>query len=227
MAACDSNKKSNAPLLKKIKDKEMKQISAYLREKKTFEIRENVPILSKINIVEQGQKISIVDMGLDTKTNNLFVCGSNQVLVVNAKSKKIITSIKVGDEPSSLCLDDKKRRAYVITNKEFIVIDLDLELVAGSIILDTEPKHICHNPARQEAYVAFNDSGKVLVIDTKKLKVIETITIENEHPWAISIDKKGKHLYTANLATYQVSSGNESWRERGTISIIDLKKRKV
>lgn len=59
-----------------------------------------------------------------------------------------------------------------------VVIDRDSGSVAASLPLPGSPDVVWHDPEGAELYVAVGDPGRVTVVDTVALRVVETITTE-------------------------------------------------
>ncbi|WP_296659155.1 hypothetical protein [Paraburkholderia sp.] len=138
------------------------------------------PVGGKIDVINPNtHKIEAVwEFGLkgpakggvyDSKTNHLiFGTGDKKMLVVDATSGKLVTTITVAGPVDQTAIDTDKRRAFIGDKTgDLEVIDLDSNKVVDHI--HTEPKvhTLTVDTSTHRVYVYLNESNKVGVYEQK------------------------------------------------------------
>lgn len=117
--------------------------------------------------------------------------------------------------PTGISLDDKQHRLYVVTKLDntLYTIDLRTNTVISKTSLDSDAYTCVLSPDQSKLYISLWGNDQVVVYDTKKDALVETIPV-GDNPNDLCITKKGGYLYAANA--------NDN-----SVSVIDLKKNKV
>ena len=154
-----------------------------------------------------------------TRFNQLWVLmGKNIVGVINLINHKLIATIQLPHDASSIALTPNAWRAYVpssLYDSAFLSIIRTLAKTAKTISLDLAyPLDVKVSPDGKWVYVLSNNPAFIIVINQKTLKVadyIDTGGYSNQ----MAITANGKRAYVTNSeeATY--------------VSEIDLKSRKM
>ncbi len=123
---------------------------------------------------------SPITMSADGKLIWVVNPGGDQVVVIGAKSNKVLKKIKVGDEPQGVAVDPNNRYAYVanaasgnvtvvrIKNpkpgnfKATVAKDLGKK---GKFLTGAEPWNIVSSPDGRRIYVANSSQDSITVID--------------------------------------------------------------
>jgi len=130
-------------------------------------------------------------------------------------------SIKLGNKwpvkisPAGLDIDDKKNLLYVVTREDnsLYIIDLGTKQTIQKVPLSAEAFTCQLSPDNKELYISLWGGDKLLVFDTNKKIVTDSIAV-GDNPNDICITKNGQYLYVAN------SNDN-------SVSVINVQQRKV
>jgi YVTN family beta-propeller protein len=156
---------------------------------------------------------------------SLYASGGNDnwILKYTIQNNKLVTAdtIKLGIpwpnkiSPTGIALDDNRQILYVVTkeNNSLYAIDLQTKKVLQQLPLGAEGYTCMLSPDRNELYVSVWGGDKILVYDTNKNKFIDSVKV-GDNPNDICLTHNGKYLFVANA--------NDN-----TVSVIDIKKRKV
>ncbi|MDB5029368.1 bifunctional YncE family protein/alkaline phosphatase family protein [Mucilaginibacter sp.] len=156
---------------------------------------------------------------------SLYASGGNDnwILKYTIQNNKLVTAdtIKLGIpwpnkiSPTGIELDDSRQILYVVTkeNNSLYVIDLQTKKVLQQLPLGAEGYTCMLSPDRNELYVSVWGGDKILIYDTNKNKFIDSVKV-GDNPNDICLTHNGKYLFVANA--------NDN-----TVSVIDIKKRKV
>jgi YVTN family beta-propeller protein len=156
---------------------------------------------------------------------SLYASGGNDnwILKYAIQDNKLVTAdtIKLGKpwpikiSPTGIALDDKKQTLYIVTkeNNSLYVVDLKTKKILQQLPLGAEGYTCMLSPDRNELYVSVWGGDKILVYDTNKNQFIDSVKV-GDNPNDICLTRNGKYLFVANA--------NDN-----TVSVIDIKKRKV
>jgi len=156
---------------------------------------------------------------------SLYASGGNDnwILKYAIQNNKLVTAdtIKLGTpwpnkvSPTGIALDDNKQILYVVTkeNNSLYVIDLKTKKVLQKLPLGSEGYTCMLSPDKNKLYVSVWGADKILVYDTNTNKFIDNVKV-GDNPNDICLTHSGKYLFVANA--------NDN-----TVSVIDIKKRKV
>ncbi len=132
--------------------------------------------------------------------------GPSNVVVFDAKTRKIITRIPVEINPYATVLSKDGRRLFVSNwaSESVSVIDTETNRVIRTLHVGMNPNDMKLS-ADGRLFVACSNDNTIHVIDTKKLEVVERLSTtltpfapEGSTPDAIEIDNQRKLLYVAN-----------------------------
>src|SRR5207244_6285317 len=112
---------------------------------------------------------------------------SSTVSVLDAKSGRLLRTIRVGENPRTVALTPDGRRAYVTAEAggNVTVIDVATDsIVAQFPIRDgkTKPVRIAFSPDGRLAYLTEGAAASVSVVDVARQAVIESLVVWRR-PW--------------------------------------------
>jgi len=155
------------------------------------------------------EKISIAGIALDEKGKRLYAVTkeNNSLFVVDTQLKKVISHFSLDGEGYTCLLSPDHKLLYITCwgCDKIILFDTDQQKISGSIPVGDNPNDMCITSNGKYLYVANANDNSVSVIDTRQLKVIETLnaalypdsrTGSTTNSVALSNDEKT--LYIAN-----------------------------
>jgi len=115
---------------------------------------------------------------------------------------------------AGLAVDEAAKRLYTVTkeNNSLYVIDLGTKKVIKQIALGGEGYTCVLHPDKKHLYCTCWGCNKVVVFNTKKLEIENSIAV-GSNPNDMVIDSKGKFLYVANSNDNSVSVINLSLKK--------------
>lgn len=134
--------------------------------------------------------------------------------VVDLKTMKEVSVIKVGGKPAGIALSPDRSLAYVTApdSKELIEVDAVARTVKRRLALGGAPLGVAAHPSKPEVYVADWYAHKVSVIDAERMAVVAEIPVGNS-PSGLAVTPDGRLLLSAD-------------RDSDAVSIIDIAGRK-
>lgn len=157
--------------------------------------------------------------------NNLYVSGGNdnwilKYVIVNNRMR-LKDSIKLGEKwphkisPAGIAIDRVNKILYVVTkdNNSLYVINLSTKNITQQIQLSSEAYTCLLAPGGKTLYISAWGSEKVLVFDTKKNALADSINV-GAHPNEMTLTKNGRYLFVANA-------------DDNTVSVVDMAQKKV
>ncbi len=167
-------------------------------------------------------KISIAGIALDEAKNRLYAVTKedNSLYLLDTKSKKVISKFPLGGEGYTCLLSPNHKMLYISCwgCDKIVLFDTDLQKITGSIPVGDNPNDLCITKNGKYLYVANANDNTVSVIDTKQLKVIETLnsalypgSLSGSTPNSVALSSDEKTLYIANadnncLTVFDVST---------------------
>ena len=167
------------------------------------------------------EKISIAGMALNDAGKRLYVVTKedNSLYVVDTQSKKVVSKYPLGGEGYTCLLSPDHKMLYISCwgCDKVILFDTELQKIAGSIAVGDNPNDLCITRTGKYLFVANANDNNVSVIDTRQMKVIETL---NAALWpgspsgsttnSVALSSDEKTLYIANadnncLAVFDVT----------------------
>jgi YVTN family beta-propeller protein len=132
--------------------------------------------------------------------------GPSNVVVFDARTRQILTRIRVEINPYATTLSRDGRRLFVSnwSSESVSVIDTETNRVIRTLHVGMNPNDMKLS-ADGRLFVACSNDNSIHVIDTKTLEVVERLTTtltplapEGSTPDALEIDDRRKLLYVAN-----------------------------
>jgi YVTN family beta-propeller protein len=172
------------------------------------------------------ERISIAGLALDDKGNRLYAVTkeNNSLYVIDTGTKKVLSTLELGGEGYTCLLSPNRKSLYISCwgCDKLLVFDTSTGKITHSIPVGDNPNDICQTGNGRYVYVANANDNSVSVIDTRQMKVIETLnsalypdsrTGSTSNSVALSQDEKT--LYVANadnncLAVFDVSNPGSS-----------------
>jgi len=108
--------------------------------------------------------------------------------------------------PAGLDIDDAENRLYIVTKEDnaLYVYDLVTKNLIHRLSLGKESYTCVLSPARDKLYISLWGGDKVLVFDTRQLKIVSEIPV-GDNPNELLLTKSGQILYVANANDNSVS----------------------
>jgi len=139
--------------------------------------------LSNVDTIRIGkpwpEKISIAGIALDETKNRLYAVTkeNNALYVIDIQSKKIISSHSLGGEGYTCILSPDRKILYATCwgCDLVVVFDTEQQKITGWIQVGDNPNDMCLTKNGQYLFVANANDNNVSVIDTRQMKVIETL----------------------------------------------------
>jgi YVTN family beta-propeller protein len=172
------------------------------------------------------EKISIAGIALDETKNRLYTVTkeNNSLYLIDLKSKKIISQHPLGGEGYTCILSPDRSILYATCwgCDKVVLFNTSQEKITGSIPVGDNPNDMCITRNGRFLFVANANDNNVSVIDTKQMKVIETLNsaLYPDAPIGsttngVALSKNEKTLYVANadnncLAVFDVSVPGKS-----------------
>jgi YVTN family beta-propeller protein len=167
------------------------------------------------------EKISIAGIALDDAGNKLYVVTkeNNSLYVIDTKTKKVLSQHPMDGEGYTCVLSPDHKLLYVSCwgCDKVLLFNTGLQKMTGSISVGDNPNDMCITRNGSYLYVANANDNSVSVIDTRQLKVIETLN-SSLYPGSpsgsttnsVALSSDEKTLYIANadnncLAVFDIS----------------------
>ena len=145
--------------------------------------------------------------------NQMYVANSSSdnVLVIDGKTKTIKGSVKVGSGPLSIGVNSKTNRIYVANfgSNNVTVIDGSTNALITSVSVSINPRGVGVNPTTNRIYVANQGSNNVSVIDGFTNVVIANIIV-GASPEVVDVNPITNRIYVTNQGSNKVSVINGS-----------------
>ncbi|MEZ5070860.1 MAG: beta-propeller fold lactonase family protein [Bacteroidales bacterium] len=145
--------------------------------------------------------VSPYNLAVSDDGNRLFVIGqeSNELVVVDASSRKVLEKIAVGDKPHSVVLDESRQAMYV-TNQwadNLYRIDLGTLEVTDTLTGGAGPAGMVITPDGKHLYVVNSYSNDISVFDLETLQERRRLTAGN-NPAAAAVAPDGSEVYVTS-----------------------------
>ena len=171
-------------------------------------------------------KIGVTGIALDDAHSRLFAVTkeNNSLYVCNTKTNQVIRQIPLSAEAYTCLLNPKKTILYISLwgGDKVLLYDVNKSMFTDSIITESHPNDMVFTKKGDLLFVANANSNSVSVIDTRKHKVIETLsaslypnapTGSTTNGLALSADDKTLYIANADnncLAVFNVSQPGSS-----------------
>lgn len=167
------------------------------------------------------ERISIAGIAIDDAKNRLYTVTkeNNSLYVIDLQSKKIISRHPLDGEGYTCILSPDKKTLYISCwgCRKVILFNTNLQKITGSVEVGSHPNDLCVTANGKYLYVSNADDNSVSVIDTRQLKVIETLNaalypnaLAGSTTNSVALSSDEKSLFIANadnncLAVFDVS----------------------
>lgn len=167
------------------------------------------------------ERISIAGLATDDSKNRLYAVTkeNNSLYVVDTKSKKPVAKYALGGEGYTCLLSPDHRILYISCwgCDKVILFDTRKQIITTSVAVGDNPNDMCVTRDGRYLFVANANDNSVSVIDTKFLKVTETLNSAlypdaptGSTPNSVALSRDEKTLFIANadnncLAVFDVS----------------------
>lgn len=171
-------------------------------------------------------KICITGIALDDANSQLFAVTkeNNSLYVCDTKNNKIVRQIPLSAEAYTCLLNPAKTRLYISLwgGDKVMIYDVKKGIISDSISTESHPNDMTFTKNGNFLFVANANSNSVSVIDSKKQKVIETLSASlfpdapaGSTTNSVALSADDKMLYIANadnncLAVFNVSKPGSS-----------------
>ncbi len=171
-------------------------------------------------------KICITGIALDESHSQLFAVTkeNNSLYVCDLKTNKIIRQIPLSAEAYTCLLNPNKTELYISLwgGDKVMIYDIRKGIITDSVATESHPNDMCFTKNGNFLFVANANSNSISVVDTKKQKVIETLsaslfpdspTGSTTNSVALSADDKALYIANADnncLAVFNVSKPGAS-----------------
>jgi DNA-binding beta-propeller fold protein YncE len=118
--------------------------------------------------------------------------------IVDTSSLKLISKVKVGENPDAILYDPATRRTFTFNGRshDASVIDADKGAVLGTIKLDGKPEFAVSD-LRGTVFVNIEDKSELQVLDPQKMQVKATWPLAPcQEPSGLAIDRKNHRLFS-------------------------------
>ena len=172
------------------------------------------------------EKISVAGIALDDAGNRMYAVTkeNNSLYVVDTHSKKVVSQHPLDGEGYTCLLSPNHKVLYISCwgCDKVVLFDTELQKFSGTIGVGDNPNDMCITRNGKFLYVANANDNSVSVIDTKQLKVIETLNSalypgspEGSTTNSVALSSDEKTLYIANadnncLAVFDVKTPGSS-----------------
>lgn len=193
-----------------------------------FEVK-NDSLVLKDSIVlgnKWPNKIGVTGIALDDAHSRLYAVTkeNNSLYVCNTKTNQVIRQIPLSAEAYTCLLNPKKTILYISLwgGDKVLLYDVNKSVFTDSIVTESHPNDMVFTKKGDLLFVANANSNSVSVIDTRKHKVIETLsaslypnapTGSTTNGLALSADDKTLYIANADnncLAVFDVSKPGSS-----------------
>ncbi len=171
-------------------------------------------------------KIGVTGIALDDAHSRLYAVTkeNNSLYVCNTKTNQVIRQIPLSAEAYTCLLNPKKTILYISLwgGDKVLLYDVNKSVFTDSIVTESHPNDMVFTKKGDLLFVANANSNSVSVIDTRKHKVIETLsaslypnapTGSTTNGLALSADDKTLYIANADnncLAVFNVSKPGSS-----------------
>jgi YVTN family beta-propeller protein len=172
------------------------------------------------------EKISIAGIALDDRKNRLYVVtkDNNSLYILDTKLKKVISQYPLGAEGYTCILSPDHKLLYISCwgcDKIEVFNTIEMK-ITGSVSVGDNPNDLCITKNGNFLFVANANDNSVSVIDTKLMKVIETLNSalyagspSGSTTNSVALSSDEKTLYIANadnncLAVFDVNTPGSS-----------------
>ncbi len=177
-------------------------------------------------------KISVAGLAIDDQGKRLYAVTkeNNSLYVVDLKSKKVLSQHELGGEAYTCILSPDRKTLYISCwgCDRIILFDTGRGKITGSVDAGDNPNDMCITKDGLRLFVANANDNTVSVINTRQMKVTETLnaalypgSLTGSTTNGVALSAGEKTLYIANadnncLAVFDISEPGSA-RSRGFI----------
>lgn len=151
------------------------------------------------------------NLAVSSNGQKLYVVAqdANELMVVDANSKKVEKHIAVGEFPHSVVLSGNGRKAYVSNqwSDNVMVVDLTSGEVTDTIQTGNGPSGIMLSSDEKYLYVVNTFASDLTVVDLEKKQEIRRLPAAN-NPTGIVLSPNGSKLYVSGRRAHMVPFGD-------------------
>jgi YVTN family beta-propeller protein len=167
------------------------------------------------------EKISVAGLALDDAKNRLYVVTkeNNSLYVIDIQTKKVFSQFPLGGEGYTCLLSPDHKILYISCwgCDKVVLFDTDKQKIIGSIPVGDNPNDMCLTGKGRYLFVANANDNSVSVINTRSMRVIETLNTalfpgspagSTSNSVALSSDEKTLFIANADnncLAVFDIS----------------------
>jgi YVTN family beta-propeller protein len=131
--------------------------------------------------------------------------GDNLVAVIDTFTAAVITTVRVGNEPTGVAVNPAGTRVYVTNSGDSTVsvIDTSNHTVIAVVPVGGTPNAVAVNATGTRAYVSNTTGNSVSVIETTNNTVVATVTGISS-PTGIAVDPTGSPVYVASATALRL-----------------------
>ena len=140
-------------------------------------------------------------LAFDAKTNQLYATnmGTNEVVIIDPKSKKVVKKFASGGEsPINVAIDEKGRRLFVTNSSTGLTV---LNADSGELLKVVKFKGgslgVKYAPTVDKIVLANRESGKTAIVDGKSYAVLTELET-GSHPNTVAVNVKTGTAYVTN-----------------------------
>jgi YVTN family beta-propeller protein len=120
------------------------------------------------------------------------------VTVFDLKSVKVLSKVKVGENPDAILYDPASKRVFTFNGRsnDVTAIDAAKGAVVGTIKVDGKPEFAVSD-AKGEIFVNIQDKSELMALDPNQLEVKSRWPLAPcEEPTGLAIDRKHRRLFS-------------------------------
>jgi len=166
-------------------------------------------------------KISVAGIAVDDAKRRLYAVTNenNALYIIDTESKRTLSSTPLGGEGYTCILSPDHKTLYITCwgCDKVVVFNTDSQMITGTITVGDNPNDMCITKNGQFLFVANANDNSVSVIDTRQMKVVESLNSalypgspSGSTTNGVALSSDEKTLYIANadnncLAVFDVS----------------------
>jgi len=157
-----------------------------------------------------GTKPSAVAVDPGSRTVYTASDSSDIVSLIDADTRTVTATIRVGERPCAIAVDPGTRTVYAANQRgdSVSVIDHDTRAVAATIPVGRRPCAVAVDPTTRTVYVGNRGDGTLSVIDAATCKVTASIAVPLSTSamlvMTIALDPGSRTVYVAAASDYRV-----------------------
>jgi YVTN family beta-propeller protein len=145
---------------------------------------------------------------------------NGNVSVLNTATNKIIDTILIGGDPSTMAYDPSNGNIYIgSSNGNVSVLNTATNHIIDTISARIFASSMAYDPSNGNIYIG-SSNGNLSVLNTATNQIIATIPVGGD-PSTMAYDPSNGNIYIGNSNMYGSSSGNVSVLNTATNQIID------